>query len=369
MPTDRNPSRSAAGRTMRRTIAVVLLLGILPLPARAQLQRLPGRANVDRLNRRLVGCVVDLTDNHGADRRIYSPILGMPRDLYVYLPPGFDPTRRYPLVVFLHMAAFDERAFVDKQAIHDLDDLIVRGEVPPMVVASPDGNYGPDDRGRQVHSFYLNGRGGRFEDHLLEEVIPFVESHYAIAPGRGSHAIVGISAGGLGAMSLAIRHRDRFGAVATIGAPLNLRYGNVDGDFMEDFDPTRYRWRTRYDPDEILARFYGGLVKVRAGPMITPVFGDDAGTMARITEINPADLIFTTDLRPGELPMYVNYPGRGEFHFDAHAESFAWLAASRGIPLTLVKDPEGRHGPRYFRRNLPDAIRWIGAHLATCPGG
>ena len=354
---------------MRRIIAVVLLLGSFSVPARAQLPLSAVRANVDRLNRRIDGCVVDHTDNHGCDRRIYSPILGMPRDLYVYLPPGFDPSKRYPLVVFLHMAAFDERAFVDRTSIQDLDDLIVRGEVPPMVVASPDGNYGPAGRGRRTHSFFLNGRGGRFEDHLLEEVIPFVESHYAIAPGRESHAIVGISAGGLGAMSIAIRHRDRFGAVATIGAPLNLRYGNVDGDFIEDFDPARYRWRTRYDPDEILARFYGGLVKVRAGAMITPVFGDDAWTMTRIAAINPADLIFTTDLRPGELPIYVNYPGRDEFQFSTHAESFAWLASLRGINLKLVEDPEGHHDPRYFRRNLPDAVRWIGAHLATMPGG
>ena len=97
--------------------------------------------------------------------------------------------------------------------------------------------------------------------------------------------------------------------------------------------------------------------------MIAPVFGEDAGTVPRIIAINPADLLFTSGLQPGELPMYVNYPGLGGWNFDAQDESFAWLAASRGIGLTLVSDPTGHHDPQYFRRNIPDAMRWLGGTL------
>ena len=66
----------------------------LTAPARAQVFDL---VNLDHLNGKLCGRVVDYTQNHGADRRIYSPILGRPRDLYVYLPPGYDPSVAYPL--------------------------------------------------------------------------------------------------------------------------------------------------------------------------------------------------------------------------------------------------------------------------------
>jgi enterochelin esterase-like enzyme len=54
-------------------------------------------------------------------------------------------------------------------------------------------------------------------------VIPFLAAHYSIRPEREAHALVGTSAGGYGAMSLAIRHRDTIGAVATLAGPLNLR--------------------------------------------------------------------------------------------------------------------------------------------------
>jgi S-formylglutathione hydrolase FrmB len=261
------------------------------------------------------------------------------------------------------MAIADERALVDARALGDLDGMILRGECPPVVLAGPDGNLGTRDPLIRTHSFFLNGLGRRFEDHVMQEVIPFLEDHYSIRPERGAHALFGISAGGLGAMSLAIRHRDRIGAVATLAAPLNLRYSNVDGDPFQDFDPATYRWETRYDPHEIISRYSLGLVRIPARRMVGPVFGEGDEVVARVIAINPADLLFSTDLRPGELPMYVNYPGRGEWNFDAQDESFAWLAARKGIGLTLVNDPDARHSPRYFRENVPHALRWLGRNL------
>jgi S-formylglutathione hydrolase FrmB len=347
-----------SGRIMRFTVAVVMALVIVP-PSHADP---PARVDLDRFNRQLAGCVVDHTDNHGRDRRIVSVVLGMPRDLYVYLPPGYDPRRAYPLVVYLHGATYDEKAFLDTRSLGGLDAMMLRGECPPMVLAVPDGNYGERDARSRTHSFFLDGPGGRFEDHILQEVIPFVDATYAIRPGRESHALLGVSAGGLGAMSLAIRHRERVGAVATVGAPVNLRYGNVDGDYFEDFDPATYRWKVRYDPDEVIGRYLGGLYPIRARRLISPVFGEGEGAAARIIAINPADLLFTTDLRPGELPIYVHCPGRDEWNFDAQGESFAWLAAGRGIDVTLVVAPDGRHNLPYFRAGILCAFRWLGAH-------
>ena len=70
---------------MRRFFAAILLVVWATVPAEHQVFDF---VNLDRLNRKLRGRVVDFTENHGADRRIYSPILGRPRDLYVYLPPA-----------------------------------------------------------------------------------------------------------------------------------------------------------------------------------------------------------------------------------------------------------------------------------------
>jgi len=344
---------------MRLTIAVVIVLS-LALPARAQYL---SHVNLEKVNRRLAGNVVDYTKNHGADRRIFSPILGRPRDLYVYVPPGFNPACTYPLVVYLHVANVDEHYFVGSKLVTNLDEMIVQGKVPPMVVACPDGSYGGSDLFCEPHSLFVNGNGGRFEDHLMQEVLPFLKSNFAIRPEREALGFLGTSAGGYGAMSLGIRYRDRIGAVAVLGSPLNMRYSNVDQDYFEDFDPATFRWNTRYDPDAVIGVFYHGLRQARARRYIGPVFGEGDLVTAKIISTNPADLILSTGLRPGELAMYVHYAGRDEWNFDAQDESFAWVAAQSGIEVTLVKEPEATHNSRYFREALPCAFLWLGQHI------
>ena len=90
---------------MRRIVAALVLLGSATSHVEAQLFEF---VSLEHLNGKLRGRVVDYTHNHGADRRLYSPILGRPRDLYVYLPPGYDPSVAYPLILFLHGADVDE---------------------------------------------------------------------------------------------------------------------------------------------------------------------------------------------------------------------------------------------------------------------
>ena len=50
----------------------------------------------------------------------------------------------------------------------------------------------------------------------MQEVIPFVKANFSIRPERDALALLGSSAGGYRPMSLAIRHRDTIGVVATV---------------------------------------------------------------------------------------------------------------------------------------------------------
>jgi pimeloyl-ACP methyl ester carboxylesterase len=347
---------------MRRLAAVFLLTVCVqaPGPVQAQLFEL---VNLERLNRRLCGRVVDYTRNHGADRRPYSPILGRPRDLYVYLPPGYDPSVAYPLIVFLHGADLDEHHFLDPSDLKLIDQMMSRGEIPPAVIAAPDGTYEGKNRLTATHSLWVNGRGGRFQDHVVAEVVPFVERTYPILPGRRAHALLGVSAGGFGAMGMALKHRDVFGAVATLAGPINMLYDNHAGRYGDDFDPATCRERTEYDPDLIIARFYFGLFRRRVRTFLEPVYGAVHGLVGRIALVNPADLLKTTDLRPGELAIYDNYPERVNYNFDAQAESFIWLAAQRGVAVDTVCVPGGHHNLKYIETAEPAAYRWLGRHL------
>lgn len=342
-------------------IVAALALLAAPQPAPAQMKLLAG---LERLNHRLAGKVVDYTHNHGHDYRIFSPLLGMPRDLYIYLPPGYTPVRSYPLILYFHLAAVDEHIFVASNWLVQLDQMIQRGEFPPAIVVCPDGSIGGHSRPRaSSHSMFVNGCSGRFQDHVLMEVLPFVMRCYPIRPEREAHALLGVSAGGFGAVGLAIKRRDFFGSVAVLAAPLNLRYSNCDDNYRENFDPATYRWKTEYDPNEIVARFYFGLSRVRAKKYIGPVFGNDDQVEERIMAENPADLLFSTNLQPGQLAIYVNYPGSDNWNFDAQAESFRWLAAQKGVTIDVDCAPGGRHNLRYFRSNHQLAYRWLSHHL------
>lgn len=345
---------------MRQFIAGFVLLGFVA-PATGQVHNL---ASIDHANHRLAGRIVDYTHNHGADRRIVSTALGMPRDLYVYLPPGYCPSRAYPLVIYLHMAFIDEHTFVGSRNVFELDRMIQDGVVPPMIVACPDGFFSGRNHFTEPHSFYVNGKYARFEDHIMGEVVPFLFSHFAIRPEREAHALFGVSAGAFGALNLAIKHRAFFGAVATLAPPANLRYSNEDGVYRQDFDPATYRWEEQYDPNQVIGRFLFGLRRTRARAYMAPVFGEGhAEVYDRIIRENPADLIFSTNLQPGELAIYLNYPARDNFNFDAQAESFQWLAASRGIAVDAEPIPHARHTLHYFNSNHPRAFLWLGGHV------
>jgi len=345
---------------MRPIFTACLLLAMCPVSAHAQFRN---RINTNRLERKLAGRLVDYTHNSGSDNRIYSPILGMPRDLYVYLPPCYDSRRAYPLIVYMHTASVDEHILPGTHVLTDLDRLIQEGRVPPVIVASPDGTISGENRTREPHSLFVNGVNGRFEDHLIQEVIPFLQRTYSIRPERQAHALLGASAGGYGAMSLALKYRDFFGAVATLAGPLNLRYTTCDGNSRENFDPATFRWNEQYDENQVIARFYFGLGRVRASKYIEPVFGREPGVTERIKQSNPADLLASTGLPPGALAIYVNYPGHDNYNMDAQDESFAWLAAQQGVCVELERVPCGRHNLPYFRPQHAPAWLWLGRHI------
>ena len=266
------------------------------------------------------------------------------------------------------MANADEHYFTRSNMLKILDGLIVAGAVPPVVVAAPDGLFGAAGLFHREHSLFINGTNGRFEDHILQEVIPFLMAKYSIRPEREAHALMGISAGGYGAMSIAIEHQEYFGAVATMAGALNLRYFNADGQYFEDFDPATYRWKTDYEPDAVIGKYYHGLLKLRAKQFMAPVFGD-GNIVPALAQTNPADRLFTSDIQPGQLAIYANYGGRDNFNFDAQVESFAWLASTKGIAVTLDRDETGTHSLRYLRRNMQRTLLWLGQHvLPPTPG-
>ncbi len=162
-------------------LGALLLLTLSAGPAAASWPSV----NLNRLNNRLAGRVIDHTNNHGADRRIWSLTLQDRRALYVYLPPGYDPCKRYPALLWLHGINQDEQDFLQRGWMEAFDSAIACGRLPPTIIVVPDGSK----RGRGTlfgpNPLFLNSDVGPFEDYLIRDIWCFVRSQYPIRPERG----------------------------------------------------------------------------------------------------------------------------------------------------------------------------------------
>ena len=174
------------------------------------------------------------------------------RRLPIYLPPGYaDAEARYPTVYLL--SGFTGRGifFLNDSAFEEplperLDRLIATGQIKPMIVVMPDcfTRYGG--------SQYLNSTAtGRYEDHLIGEVIPFVDRNYRTLAEPVYRAIGGKSSGGYGALVQAMRHPDIFGLVACHSGDMYFDYC-YKPDFVKFLNATA---RNNIDSAETLGNF------------------------------------------------------------------------------------------------------------------
>jgi hypothetical protein len=348
-------------RTSLIALCLLPVLALVAVPdARAFFNKGDRPVDLRQLNSQLAGRVDDYTANHGQDNRIFAPSLGQKRDVYVYVPPGYDPAKRYPLVYWLHGLNQDETSFL--QIIPALDRAISAGSLPKFVAVAPDGTLNGRPGLREPPTLYLNSPLGRFEDFVTLDVWNHVVTHYSIRTERQAHVLAGASMGAFGAYNLGIKHKADFGVVAGVLPPLNLRYADCYGRIDTDFDPNCFGWLNEYRPNAVVARFACGLVKIRERDLIAPVFGEGPDVIAKIAADNPAEMLTTYKVKPGELEMFAGYARYDEFNFDAETESFAYIARGLGLTVNTVMVP-GKHDKQTAMQMLPAFVDFLGPRL------
>lgn len=155
------------------------------------------------------------------------------RDLYVYLPPGYDdePEKRYSSVYVLTGFTGRGRMLLNDHAFQPnfaerMDKLISENKIKPMIAVMPDcfTRYG----GAQ----YINSSAiGNYEDYLTEEIVSFVDENFRTINDKKSRAVMGKSSGGYGALVMAMRHADKFGLVCSTSGDCYFEYSYLPGFF------------------------------------------------------------------------------------------------------------------------------------------
>ncbi len=239
----------------------------------------------------------------------------------VYVPDSYhlDEDRRYPVVYLLHGLHGDETSWTVKgNAEATLDALIASRELSESIVVMPnDGGYGHG-------TFYVNWYDGtgRFEDYILQDLIPTIDHEFRTIADRSKRAVCGLSMGGYGAFALALRNPDVFSAAASISGALVSVSLMTPQDLRSDTTP------------RIMGPMYGPYAKeldlhVLAGRRVKD-------------EARPA--------------LHFNC-GRSDFLFPAN-QAFKALLDQLGYPHEYMEF-EGDHQWSYFSEHLTDALRFI----------
>lgn len=187
----------------------------------------------------LVAASPSAIETHGYDSVILRDnLIGLNprRRLKVYLPPGYaEGTQRYPVIYLLHSINWDnERLFAPGTlAQATFDRAIERGVIRPFILVAPD--YTTPGPG----SLFANSTtAGRFEDHTIQEIVPFIDARYRTFARAESRGITGDFMGAYGALRYAFRHPDAFSVVYGMhpvgaGSGVEPLYGRPDWALMQ----------------------------------------------------------------------------------------------------------------------------------------
>ena len=217
---------------------------------------------------------------HGTVREqpYYSNVSKAWRRSFVYTPPDYDknPTARYPVLYLQHGAGEDETAWpVQGRTNFILDNLIAEGKAKPMIIVMDNGGgsglFGQPRGGRggapgnnlvapnataagapgasaaaaapaatppaapaaAPAAGAGRGPGGRgpggmnfseFENILLKDIIPMIDSSYRTIADRKARGMAGLSMGGMQTRNIGLSHLDIFSHIGifsggTLGDP------------------------------------------------------------------------------------------------------------------------------------------------------
>jgi enterochelin esterase family protein len=292
------------------------------------------------------------------------------RDLYVYLPPGYEAGgARYPVIWVLTGFTGRGRMLLNDgpwaPALNDrMDALIAPGLCAPAILAMPDcfTHLGG--------SQYVNSEGlGRYEDYVVRELVPLVDQRFRTLPSPRHRGVMGKSSGGFGAITLGMKHADVFGALACHSGDMFFEFC-----YTRDFGPALRRFRKAGGVEGWYRQFNAAL-KLRneehapldtlamaacysPNPKAPPAYCDlpfdlETGASrpdvwARWAAFDPLNNVerYAADLRKLRL-LYLDCGTEDEFYLDLGARQMSAKLKALGVAHEYQEFDDGHMGVAY----------------------
>ena len=149
----------------------------------------------------------------------YSTKAGRDKGANVWLPPGYDENKKYPVFYVNHGYGGDERTMMNGMGVLEIaTNLINSGEAVPMIIVFTD-QYTDPNHPKQTGNGQADVPGyDNFVEDLPDSLMPYIESHFPVKTGRENTAVAGFSMGGRESLYIGIKCCDKVGYIGG-GAP------------------------------------------------------------------------------------------------------------------------------------------------------
>ena len=276
----------------------------------------------------MVAALVLATVAHAQPRleviELSSKLVPSPVKVSVLLPDGYDPTKGLPLLLMLHGGGGDNSFLNQMRPV--VEAAWTAGELPPLVVATP-------DVGRSLYMDYRDG-SQKWETLLVTEFVPELRRRYGLSAERSKTVVTGISMGGLGSLRLGFDHPEVFGGLAAMEAGIEPALA---------FDDVRMRNRFQRN-DQFFASIFGSPVD-----------------RAYWRRANPANMAIDNKARilGAGLKIYIEVGDRDMFYLDEGVEYLHRVLWDHGIPHEYRLVHGADHLGRTIQPRMRDALRFL----------
>jgi S-formylglutathione hydrolase FrmB len=287
---------------------------------------------------------------------VTSSALGVKKRYRIFFPQNYETgTARYPVVYLLHGLGGNEDSW-DKMGLL----AVAKAEKLEAIVVMPDGDDGfyvnwatptedydecrsgvaPFEPKAVMESYCVRQRD--YESYLIDDLVPHIDNTYRTIPDRAKRAMAGVSMGGYGALYLAFKRPDLFGAAASHSGIVSLLY---EGPYPYKKGKARLSRKPKKRIKDLGPDF---------GRHLGKAFGTD---LKNWRSHDPTSMV-TSIKKETPVLVYLDCGTEDEFQLQ-HANLYlSELLSAAGLVNELFLGP-GKHDTTFFQSRIDDSVRFL----------